>query len=491
MEKREDTPFRLALLAALFLIWLAGPLEAARDIGLVDPGKLFQSMDWWQMAMAAMLIGTGFVAFNFIAGELFNLPSAKTMAKQEFYELAVSAIIIMVVIALMFAWGSIVSDLAFTSLSQDNAAKTPIAGYCVENQAQYDITQPVAGRHPENRLYASVDFFLGCEPSLAPSDIGGLGRKYDAKTNVSYYEPVGRGVLLTEMMNQYIGLLSLEMLLGPVSTFGISFYLPEALMTSLSLNMQPNAGLTPISEATIMVTDLVGVGVGAVIMQKILLLFIHQNVLAVFLPLGLALRGVPFLRKTGSTIIAVCLILYFVYPLTVWINSQVYFSLQDKLIKWSNYSSVLELCQSKQGETPEQYRERARSIADDVIKSGEEVGGKLEGGKGNGNALPLGQFEAFWNSLLRNGQVIINYLFGDVTNPVQHGRFQPMWAAGPILPANYLFEMVVDMLTASAQIFALNIFFIINSIVICVTLFRDVSLAIGGEPRIFGMSKLV
>jgi hypothetical protein len=51
--------------------------------------------------------------------------------------------------------------------------------------------------------------------------------------------------------------------------------------------------------------------------------------------------------------------------------------------------------------------------------------------------------------------------------------------------------MLADQITNSMQWFALNLLFLVNTLLMCVTLFRDFSLAMGGEPRIFGMSKLV
>lgn len=50
--------------------------------------------------------------------------------------------------------------------------------------------------------------------------------------------------------------------------------------------------------------------------QKHLLAFIQATMLTVFLPIGIVLRGFPFVRSIGNFLIAIAIGLYFVYPLT-------------------------------------------------------------------------------------------------------------------------------------------------------------------------------
>jgi hypothetical protein len=461
------------LFAQLLLLLIILGAAFARDIPLVD--KQF-APEWWAMASAALLISVFFVAGHYMIGELFQMPESKSLAKQELYELGVSIFLIIFILATMMSWGWIAHDITLSSLEPNG--KTPVIGNCTENERYYNASDPA---HPENLMYRGADYFLGCEP-LGSESVDDISKSYDPKTMKSFYEPVGRGVLLTEMMNQYISLISLEMMLGPISTFGVSWFLPEAIVTRFDISVSPMAGLTPISEALIIVTDLVGVGVGTVLMQKLLLLFIHQNVLVIFLPLGLAARGVPFLRKTGSTIIAVCMVLYFVYPLTLWLNQQVYFGIQDKLINWANYASIAEICQVKSGESAQAFQDRITTSLQDYMATGAEVGSDFSdsGGSGDGAILPWSTLKSFFSSLFGNLWEIVKFMFTPWN-----------WALGPMLPVNYFFEALVDMMTVAMQIFVLNMLFLVNSIIICVTIFRDLSLAIGGEPKIFGISKLV
>lgn len=474
------------------LIVMPEAFAQGRSIPLVG---VPMAANWWQMAGAALLIGAAFVAISFMGGEFFGLPEAKSQAKQEAYELAVSILLIAIVMGCMIAWGQIAGDISESALSEATAQKGVVAGICEENEGIYNISAASLASHPENRLYAAADFFLGCAPNFAGSpgttrtaqglenELAAREANYDPSVQKSQYEvlfrPTKGGILLAEMMNRYTGLLTLEMMLGTLSTLGTSAYLPEAIITSFSVSISPNAGLGLISEATIQLTDLIGVGVGSLVLQKILLVFIHESLLFIFLPFGIGLRGVPFLRKTGSTIVAVCLVLYFIYPLTIWINSQIYFSVQDRLIKWTDYSSLLEICVNNNLNDPAQYKEDVRKGIQEWANQGEKISKDMQSEGGGSVTLPYSLGKSLLISMKDNSEAVGNYLIS------------PGWALGPVIPANQFFEAMVEIMSTAMQIFVLNALFIVNSIVICVTVFRDVSLAIGGEPRIFGISKLV
>jgi hypothetical protein len=50
--------------------------------------------------------------------------------------------------------------------------------------------------------------------------------------------------------------------------------------------------------------------------QKNLLSFINDTMLVIVLPIGIVIRGFPFVRSVGNTLIAVAIGLYFVYPIS-------------------------------------------------------------------------------------------------------------------------------------------------------------------------------
>ena len=58
--------------------------------------------------------------------------------------------------------------------------------------------------------------------------------------------------------------------------------------------------------------------------QDVLLHFAKNNMLKVFLPLGVLFRAFPLTRKIGGTVIAMALALYFVFPLSLAINVYIF-----------------------------------------------------------------------------------------------------------------------------------------------------------------------
>lgn len=501
---------RFVLLLAFVLLSCGAMAQPSTIFPLVENSALFIP-NWFSMVLVGLALAVGLISIAFMAGEAFSLPSVKSFARQEVYELMVSILLVVLVVGGLYGFGVFAKNVSGSTLTAGQTLVT--SGFCQDSAHLYPTG---AGQNPENFLYASADWFLGC----MPTDSQGVS-KYDnleggvklasSQTAPSAYasavwpEHSSKGVLLGHLMNIYIGLFTLEIPLGTVSTFGVSFYLPEALASSISLDLAPHAGLSPISEITVTLTDLIGVGVGMVFTQKILLQFFHQNALAIFLPLGIAFRAVPFLRKTGSTIIAAALVMYFIFPLSIWINQQVYFSMQGQLdpatgqyehpvlTDWVNYHTLLQMC-TPQGDDeradPSLMRQRLRDdIAKPYLQSSTTTGDAIiddiwgqqtdASGKPVNVRLPISQEQAVIKAFTDNSKLVGIYLI------------HPGFILGPILPVDTLYISLVDQITVSAQWFVLNLLFLVNTLVISITMFRDVSLAIGGEPRIFGLGKLV
>lgn len=500
--------YSLVFLAATLLLLsaYAGVLDSSAQLPLV--GRPTGVPNWQALTVLGLMISALFIAVSFAIGEAGQFASVKAFARAELYELAVSILLVVLITGGLMAFGLFAQRMAAGTLISGGVA---FVGYCSEESRIYDVHDAA---HPENALFATTDWFLGCMPDLnlahffAGGAQGDTGYRYNPNAPSAYTDVLqgqSKGVLATHLMNIYVSLASLELLLGPVSTFGVSFYLPEGLLSHISVDSAPNAGLTPISESTIMLTDLIGVGLGAIFMQKVLLKFMYLNALSVFLPMGIAFRAIPFLRKTGSTIIAIVLIGYFIFPLSIWANEQVYFMLQKpeppSLIPWANYHSLLQACTPAAGASVSEIRQMVQKVETDVAapfqhesKSWlaniwDKIWGRpqdildpTERPENLDVTLPGSQMSVLRTAFVRNIKTILNYL--------AHPLFFPI-PGGSVIPTSFFYQVLADQITASMQWFALSLLFLVNTILICVTLFRDISLAIGGEPRIFGMGKLV
>jgi hypothetical protein len=241
---------------------------------------------------------------------------------------------------------------------------------------------------------------------------------------------------------------------------------------------------------------LVGVGLVTIMVQKVLLQYVYHNALSVFLPLGIGFRAIPFLRKTGATIIAATLVMYFVFPISIWINQQIYFNsffeydnasghYKTTLVDWTNYHSILQIYGvDKEGKN---YQEYERELLEKHIKPFYKETAEAEDiiideihGTEYRDMAPENQIYSVLENLYNSGNTVLFQYF-----------LNPGSILGPVLPMEYLFIMIVDMFTTSMQWFVINLLFLANTIILSITFFKDLSIAIGGEPRIFGMSKLL
>ncbi|MFH0927350.1 MAG: hypothetical protein V1822_02110 [Candidatus Micrarchaeota archaeon] len=493
------------------LICLAALTLAGVDFAQSTPFSFaqdaFKIPGWWGLALAGLSLSVLIIAISYMVGEAANLANVKAFAKQEVYELAATIIVVVLVLASLQAYGIFSKTIAGTTLIDPSGGQGFfIVGTCLENQKVYDVTDQ---SRPESYLFGQVDWFLGCLPIATDGELimqtmreGEINfdslTPYDNFWEVQqdmYGDQHSKGVMLGHMMNIYASVFSLEFFLGPISTFGVSTYVPEPLISSIELHMSPMAGLTPISEALIMLTDLIGVGMVTVVVQKVLLQYIYVNAIAVFLPVGIAFKAVPFLRKTGATLIAAALVLYFIFPLSIWINEQIYFNSLfsydeqtgqyiPELVEWTNYQSILSLCAPEPGETYSQFEQRilqdgVQPFYDQSKEVNKDIMDGVYGGD-FGDRLPRAFMRDLWDSFLRNGKTTA---WDYVLNPAS--------IVSQALPIEFLFSAIVNMFTTSMQWFVLNLLFLANTIILCMTFFKDLSLAIGGEPRIFGMSKLI
>jgi len=84
------------------------------------------------------------------------------------------------------------------------------------------------------------------------------------------------------------------------------------------------AGLSAISSGMFNVIFLVATSLVVIITQKVLLDFFRATMFKVFLPFGIMLRTFPITRQAGGTIIALAIGAYIVYPLILVMNNSIY-----------------------------------------------------------------------------------------------------------------------------------------------------------------------
>ncbi|MBI2079855.1 hypothetical protein HYT84_03750 [Candidatus Micrarchaeota archaeon] len=139
-------------------------------------------------------------------------------------------------------------------------------------------------------------------------------------------------ILFLKLRSIYMSLYLFEVLLGFLSTVYVPLGTFNPLLSLLPVSLPPLVSLSLLSNAHTVLVEAIGMTMVAIIAKQHLLQFAQYGVPTVLLPLGLALRAFPWFRATGSSLIAICIVAYFVYPLSTLLSNYLIFDLFQPLL---------------------------------------------------------------------------------------------------------------------------------------------------------------
>lgn len=488
------------------------------------------------MVIAALSISVFITALAYMMGEFFSMPSIKGFAKLELRELAVTATIIIVAILLATPGGvfdAVASGFAMpldlSSLPQNGFSGTAInqeAFVCHEwlNSHKDEagnlpllLRNPITGAPYYSRgnyAFARADHFIGCKFGLLDTMLFFTG--YVSNIDLAGNHKVN-GYMMPRLLGIYLRYMLVEFTSGFLSTVSFSFTFPSFTVPPIGItitNFAPLNFMTLINEINTLFVDTVGMVIGAFAAQKMLLNFIEFSVISFFLPFGLLLRAFPFSRKTGSTVIAFAFAAYFIFPISILINSHMY--------------SMIENPPCQAGFLPE----NSQCANDHECCSGDCRNGKCAGlitdmseytssftiGK---KAIDDPELSAAFDDLvLQEAQYEVEYReslqenqtqYADApskatsqygariseqnrANQLQNERWNQggdLFISSPWKGSEWALRVLQFALGDTAKIVMLAMLFIVMEIVLSLTLMKDFALLIGGEPKLLGISKLV
>ncbi|MCX6769436.1 MAG: hypothetical protein NT051_02020 [Candidatus Micrarchaeota archaeon] len=484
------------------------------DYFLCDPAHILSC----QFIFAALAIAVSITALSYMAGKFFSMPSLEAFSKVELTELAVTVIIILISIGLIGGAFDLISS-GFAMPDQVPRGGTAPVRVCPEWLDMHGPYNPQTGNYANGTLaFAQAHYFLGCRMDIP--DIGaGM-----AISMVSFQQSwdsmlgkrVGDGVMMPVILSSYLKMMRNEVVLSFLSTldFGIGVPLDFGVWLNVG-GIMPFGGLNIISETNIFVVDALAATWSAFVAQKMLLQFIESAVLRYFLPLGLFMRAFPFSRRTGSTIIAICFAAYFIYPLTILVNQRMYEQISNPslpadlgaigaacsvngecrtgrciqgkcanpITEYADYESTFSIChggnlQSVMDSSRQQtlvqgkYLNETDALSRQYQSRAQQPGGKVE------SRINDGVQESVDMQNIETGM----RADGNVLSLIMTAPYQAVnWAEG----------LVENGMTNTGKLVVLAVIFIVMEIIITITLMKDFAILIGGEPRIFGLSKLV
>jgi hypothetical protein len=458
--------------------------------------------------IAGLLFSVFLIALSWMASELFLNPSLKAFAKNELRELGVTAIIVLIALILI-APGS-VFDIVSSGFSSASSSSVPERFLCknwVQQNGPVTHNGYIWKAEKSNIAFGYAQYFLGCETNIENTisfiiRATGLRDICELIGGCDPNAPPINGVMFPELVKQYLLLMIIELLSGVLSTLGLSLQIERLMIFEVDIHFTLFSFLTPLNEINTFLINTLSTIIASVTAQMMLLKFIEINIPTVILPLGIIMRSFPFTRKTGSSLIALSFVAYFVYPTSILINQRLYEQIinppckQGQLPEGSACNFDFQCCSNycEEGECTspfgsfEKYKSTLQLCS--AIKNEEEFKRKLT--EYNQKLEELRNQESLSPGTQTQKRLEEKQATKKQLNDKRE-EFKNIETNLNITPKQgwSLYHIYESIIFGTAKLIVINLIFIVLEIVIVLTLYKDISLLIGGEAKIVGISKLV
>lgn len=417
------------------------------------------------MIAAGLGLGVVFAASMYLIAYGFQSPQMVALAKEELASLIFTMIIIMF-------W--LMSDSFFNGI----------------------IYGMVAMSIPANA--ASSLSMNSCVAGTGAGCIAGLANNHLTLAMASLE------ILDQKLRAQYIDLYLYEALIGFLSTVSFPFGSPFPAVNIVSFSLAPFTGLTLLSNAHTMIVETIGYMITLVWAKKFIIIFARDAIPILLLPLGIVMRAVPLFRKTGSSVIAVCFAMYFVFPFALLLSNYLIFDIfQPADFSYTPSSASFfdtdrpadywedQINEARTGQATEHMRDQF--TAPDVVESTYD----------DASDSCSGNFVVrLFCSIKTVVSTAVNAFTGFVGTVFNIWRFMVGMTGdffftlfnNPAMPASAsagLYFFVIKEVTMVSPFIILLMLTTVIEIIITVTMYRNVSLLIGGEAELIGLTKVV
>jgi len=309
---------------------------------------------------------------------------------------------------------------------------------------------------------------------------------------------IATDIFRAKMQNLYINLYLYEVLIGFLSTisFPIGTIFPGATMISFSL--MPFISLSMLSAAHTSVVEAIGLVMAMIWAKEFILLFCRDIIPLILLPIGIVLRAFPLSRTTGSSIIAVCFVGYFVFPLASLFSYYLIFDIYEP-VEEIHVPSTISLFKSQFGEGDAQgtldsaraeSEKREEMFGEDAIADRAMSGTPCEGQ--NRFLCSLENIAKWGYDMAKTAINVFKSIWMFMMGLM--GDFHQNLFVNPLLPSNVasgLYYFIIKEVTHVSQYLVAVVFTSIIEIIISITMYRNISWIIGGEMELAGITKIV
>ncbi|MGB9719117.1 MAG: hypothetical protein ACPL06_00800 [Candidatus Anstonellales archaeon] len=290
------------------------------------------------------------------------------------------------------------------------------------------------------------------------------------------------------LLDRYMEIMTFDFILGSISHTGI-FVFVQTEYASIEIGGSPIVGLSNTLTVLHKTLEPLQYGLSLAAGRYALLDFAPAGMIYL-MPLGFFLRAFPLTRKTGSSIVALAITVFFVYPLSVLFTDYLVTNYEAQRM----YPSTLPKNPFITGQTDEQvfsdfiaYMERnASKTQNEYIPPGKTTSATGEEGVWG---MIKKWFSYIWNYINIFPQLLLNILklLGSTIKMIlTPGQpiFSPVgWVIPTLLVSLKWVSMIAEQIAIIFTIFILEI-------TISITMYRNIAMLIGGELRIFGITKV-
>jgi len=416
----------------------------------------------WPMIMVSFTIGIILVALQYMLSYAFSNPQMQAVAKEELAALIFSAFIILF-------W--VTSDATF------NSASNGLLLSSIPEQFQSGVTSQLMLTSPSGWAISHIQIAIG-------------------SLDISYQK----------LKSAYVDLYLFEALIGFLSTVSFPIGSPIPAISIISFSLAPFTGLALLSNAHTIVVEALSYLITVVWAKQFILYFARDCVPLFMLPLGLVLRAFPFFRTTGSSLIALCFAIYFVFPFTVILSNYLTFEAYGQSFDSFSYSPP----KSSFFSTAKGADEWKASI--DQARHGQHVNSLME----NFNTPDAAETASTSQNPECAGNSVVNYLCSGANILLGVGKtmvdffktVSSIWmfmvgftgdffvtlGTNPALPTSAsagLYHFIVEEVSVISPLVIIMTVTTVLEIIITVTMYRNISLLMGGEAEIIGLTKIV
>lgn len=294
------------------------------------------------------------------------------------------------------------------------------------------------------------------------------------------------------LLDRYIEVMTFDFALGSISQTGIFLFI-QAEYASIEIGGSPIVGLSNALTILHKTIEPLQYGLALAAGRYALLDFAPVGMLY-FLPLGFFLRAFPLTRKTGSSIVALAIVVFFVYPISVLFTDYLVSFYESQRVSVPTIPKNLLITK----QTDEQV------FSDFVGYMGRNASKDQVQGIPRGETTSVSGPQGVFSKITNFFKNILNFIGGVISN-LSEGFVNILRLLGSTLkmmstpgaplfsPAGWVLPFIlicVKWVSIIAEQIAIIFTIFILEITISITMYRNIAMLIGGELRIFGITKV-